>query len=393
MKGILLLGIDGGATKISGWIIDVRDIGFSLTNKNVQRKYSEYIEYLGGFTPVDIHTQLKEMNNDIRLTPEEKTQGSCYINAATDVILELSKQNPDKKLLIGFGMPGLKTADKKGICALANGPRMPQFVKKVEANLRAASVDFFSIYHLGSDADYCGIGEEYDIDGSFRNVNNAYYLGGGTGVADAMKLEGKLITFDNMKPWIAKAWEMKADNGLSLERYASAGGIQYIYSLKSGISLKEINETGTYPPQILTKAVSGEQAAINTINDVAENIAKLLFERISTLYFGYEGMFEFVNKKKPVLDKEHPFKKTLLDKIVIGQRLGNLLEESKSTPILWNDILIKLKELVSKVNNREFVNHYMSSGEFNSEIIQISSLREAPVIGAGVDAYFSYKNI
>jgi len=201
MKDVILLGIDGGATKISGWIVDKQKKGFNLTDINVQKKYSEYSSYSGKFKPVDIKVQLTEINTGINLTGNEKEQGLAYMNAASDVIINLAKYNPGVKLLIGIGMPGLKTNDKRGISALANGPRMPGFVDYIEGRLKEKGIDFISISHLGSDADYCGIGEEYDIAGMFRDVENAYYLGGGTGVADAMKLRGELMTFDNMKSY------------------------------------------------------------------------------------------------------------------------------------------------------------------------------------------------
>ncbi len=391
MQDILLLGIDGGATKISGWIVDTQEKGFSLTNINIQKKYSEYSSYDGAFKPVDIKTQLAEMNSDINLTDKEISQGLAYKNTASDVIIELSKKNPNRKLLIGFGMPGLKTTDKRGISALANGPRMPKFVEFIEGKLRNAKIDFYPISHLGSDADYCGIGEEYDISGSFKGVENVYYLGGGTGVADAMKLNGKLITFDSMKNWIAKAWEMKGTSGLSFERYASASGIQYIYSIKSGIPVEQLNNQGIYPPQILHRALENESAALETINEVSGNISKLLFERILTLYSGYSDLFEFINAAKPKLIKDHPYKGTLLDRIVIGQRLGDLLKESQSTQLLWKDILKNLKTLIEETKNKKLIEHYLENGNFNNDILTISGLREAPAIGAAVDAFLSNK--
>ena len=104
MKDVILLGIDGGATKISGWIVDKQKKGFSLTDINIQKKYSEYSSYNGKFKPVDIKVQLTEMNTGINLTGDEKKQGLAYMNAASDVIINLAKYNPGVKLLIGIGM-------------------------------------------------------------------------------------------------------------------------------------------------------------------------------------------------------------------------------------------------------------------------------------------------
>ena len=159
------------------------------------------------------------------------------------------KKFPDKNAIVGIGMPGLKTKNKRGIIALINGPRMPDYSQFIESRLLEANMSLVSpIAHLGSDADYCGLGEEYAENGLFKDVKNAYYLGGGTGVADAMKLNGKLVPFDNTKAWIAKTWEMKCDKNISLEKYASSSGIQSIFSMYSNIPVEELNKNEIYPP-------------------------------------------------------------------------------------------------------------------------------------------------
>ena len=396
MDNIVLIGVDGGATKVSGWIIEYSKESrlFHITDQNILKKYSDYSDYNPAYVPVDIKTQLDEMNSVVGLTEEEIKQGVVYMTAATDVIIELIQKFQDKKTLVGIGMPGLKTINKRGIVAVANGPRMPDYSEFIESGLNKVNISLLSpIAHLGSDADYCGLGEEYSEDGLFKDVNNAYYLGGGTGVADAMKLNGKLVPFDNAKKWIAKTWELKSDKDLSLERYASAGGIQSIYSGYSNMSVEELNRNQIYPLQILEKAIQNEMAALTTINDISNYIAGLLFERIMTIYQGWSDYFSFVNPTKKIEDKEHEYKGTLLDRIIIGQRLGDLLEDSKNTPLLWNQITSGLSALFKSVNDKKLLKHYISNGNFKEELIAISALREAPAIGAGVDAYLNYKNM
>lgn len=392
MKNILLIGIDGGATKVSGWVINYQEQTqlFQLSDINLQKKYSDYPDFNPGYTPVDIKTQLDEMNKEIHLTMEEKKQGDVYMKTAADVIIGLLKKFPEKKALIGIGMPGLKTADKRGISAIANGPRMPGYSEFIELKIREENLTPGApIAHLGSDADYCGLGEEYSADGLFKDVRNAYYLGGGTGVADALKLEGKLIPFDQAKSWIAKAWEMLCDKGISFERYASAAGIQFIYSRYSNIPVEELNNNHIYPPQILEKALSDDKAAVDTINDVSIYIATLIYERITTIYSGWFGLFSFVNPARELTEKDHKYRGVLLDRIIIGQRLGDLLDDSKQTPLLWSRIIERLSELFSKSNDNRLKKNYLQNGRFREDFIAISRLREAPAIGAGVDAWIT----
>ncbi len=395
MSKTLLIGIDGGASKVSGWTTVINeDNTFNLGELNVVKEYRHYKEHMPSFKPVNILVQLGEMNeNDIDLTPEEQLHGKSYMYATADVIIELAEKVGADRVMVGIGMPGLKSADKRGIVALANGPRMPEYCKIVEARVEEAGIKMEKpIHHLGSDADYCGIGEEYSSNGLFSNAENSYYLGGGTGVADAMKLKGELLPFDNAKTWIAKAWEMKNSEGKSMERFASSSGIQAIYSEFSGVSVAELNATDIYPPQIM--ALFDEDAnAKRTFNDVAYNIAKLLFERIVTIYSGWHHFFEFVNSNRADLSEKHSYRNTLLDSIIIGQRLGDLLEASKGKGVFFEPCMEFLTKFIveSPYLDAKFKNHYLKDEKFNEDLILTSNLREAPAIGAGVDAYLTYQ--
>ena len=48
---------------------------------------------------------------------------------------------------------------------------------------------------------------------------------GGTGIADGMKLNDKLLSFDSQSNWIAKTWELKSKNGASIESLLSMPAI------------------------------------------------------------------------------------------------------------------------------------------------------------------------
>lgn len=389
-----LIGIDGGATKVSVWQVSIDEQNHvELTDGSSTKSYSETDGFISGFTPVNIQTQLCEMNDTVQLTDQEIQQGDVIIETCANAIAELSAHLSEKPLLIGMGMPGLKTPDSRGIIALANGPRMPQFADNLEKRLSALGLNLYQpISRLGSDADYCGMGEEFAASGQFHGVQNAYYLGGGTGAADALKLEGKLLPFDHIKSWIAKAWELMNQSGVSLERYASAGGIQWVYSNRySSTSVETLNKKGIYPSHLLDMAIQGDPAAIDTFDDVSSNLAMLFFERLTTLYYGWLDLFEFVNPNRDIPSSEHPYKKILLERIIIGQRLGNLIDQSKSSHILWKQIVDNLTHLVTTYEGltSEFVDYYCPNGQLNEKLFITSKLREAPVLGAAMDAYLN----
>ncbi len=210
-------------------------------------------------------------------------------------------------------------------------------------------------------------------------------------MADAMKLKGKLISFDQSKSWIAKSWEMMSTKTRSFEFYTSASGIQKLYSYYSKISLTDLNKNRIYPMQILEKALNNEEAAFLTIKDLSDKLALLLFERITTIYSGWSDVFSFVNpdKEKPLSD--HKYKGSLLDRIIIGQRLGDLLERSKDTDLLYNDIKKQLGDMIINTGDKKLISHFLRARSFRSEILRISKLREAPALGAGIDAFLSHK--
>ena len=398
MKGQpTIIGIDGGASKVSTNIVEVSEDGkrFKLGKENSVKEYYDYPDFQTDFKPVTLPTQLEQIqNNDIVLTPSELKQSKAYYRAFNDAISDLVKLTKAENVLIGIGMPGVKTADGRGIVAMANGPRMLNFATEIEQKLIATNIAVAApISKLGSDADYCGIGEEYAQNGAFRNIENAYYLGGGTGAADAMKLHGKLISFDDCKTWIAKTWEMSDENSKSMEIYCSANGIQSVYCNLAGISQSELKENKIYLEQILELAANNDRAATTTWQTVSKNLAELFFVRIITLYSGWQNYYSFINPNKPLLDSTHIFKNTLLDRIVIGQRLGKLFQNPLAQEYLVQPIMNNLVGLISKSEflDEHAKSHYLKSGKFNDNIFAISQLREAPALGAGIDAFKNFK--
>jgi len=386
-----LIGIDGGATKVSGWKINIEKdpLMFDLTDFHTEKKYSELEGHISNFRPIELPLQLKEMENDsFNLTENELQQGNCYVQACADVIEVLANKSGDQPILVGIGMPGLKTANKRGLSAVANGPRIPDYCARVEKILETKGIKLLApIAHLGSDADYCGIGENHAKGGGFIGIYNAYYLGGGTGAADSLKLRGELVPLDNTKSWLAKTWELKNESGLSLERYASASGIQFIYSQKSSISIEELNNNGIYPPQIAEKAINGEKNAINTFKDIAHYLGLLFYDRITCLYCGTQNLFAFVNPNRDSIEKLHFYLSDTFERIVIGQRLGDLMSSETGKKVLTDPLKNNLTQLIK---NSDCLTQSVKDHYLEKEILFYSNLREAPALGAGIDAYLSF---
>jgi len=390
---VLLLGIDGGATKVSGWnvLFHPESQSFSLGKFFANRSYRDIPGHIPNFAPVEITVQFKERDaNAIQSTSAEKQQAAVYVEACAQVIESIVEQSGAKSIVVGLGMPGLKTEDKRGIAVVANGPRMIDYSDQLEKRLSDASIRFAApIAHLGSDADYCGIGENFSAEGLFKDIENGYYLGGGTGVADALKVGGQLLPFDATKSWLAKTWEMKSTDGRSLERFTSAGGLQAVYAEIAGKEVSELNAKEIYPLQIAELSAKGESAAKKMIQLAVDNLSQLLFERITSLYAGSPNAFNFVNPNRPKLSAQHDFLGGLFDKIIIGQRLGELFESPFGATEIRTPLIKQLDDLIrnTEMLDEKAKAHYR---EMNKLIVS-SKLREAPAIGAGIDAYFNWK--
>jgi len=394
----LLIGIDGGASKVSGWVVEylAREGTFQLTEQHAERRYADIKGYISDFKPLSLEIQLDAFNKvDIRPTEAEMQQGRTYTEACAAVIKELAANNDDLAILVGIGMPGLKTADRRGIAVVANGPRIPDYAADVEKYLEKAGVRMHApIAHIGSDADYCGIGELHAHQGSFRNIRNAYYLGGGTGAADALLIDNCIIPFDQIKNWMAKTWELKNEQGRSMERYASASGLQFIYAERIGRTAESLTAEGIFPPQIAGKALEGDHQAAAAYHEAAENLALLFYERITTLYAGYQEQFSFVNPARTKLDSQHRYQGRYYDRIVVGQRLGDLMHSRSGQVVLTGPLVDTLEKLLksSPVLPDKIREHYLHGGTLRSGRLFFSPLREAPALGAGIDAYLSHRN-
>ena len=154
-------------------------------------------------------------------------------------------------------MPGIKTEDKRGVKAMVNGPRIPNLCEVLEKRLSLKK----GILSIESDADMCVWGEQFEKTGAFRNVQNAYYIGGGTGTADGLKLQGKLLSFDNVGTWIAKTWELTTKDKTSMELFSSMSGINQLTVTKSH-------------------------------KEIGNMLGNLIFERIETIYSGWKNKFK-----------------------------------------------------------------------------------------------------
>lgn len=380
----IILGLDGGATKVSGVIVKKTGDSFSIAGGPLEKTYADQDMFNNAFTALDINFQMDSLRNgNIKITDPERIQGHALVKSFSAVIRELSN---GRLIILGVGLPGLKTGDKRGVGAMLNGPRIPEFCRLLELNLTRAGVKLAApIKSLYSDGYLCGLGEEYGLEGNFKHSENAYYLGGGTGTAEILKLRGSLMSFNSLNSWILKSWELADNAGNSLESYTSAGGIEKFYNSSA--------ETGVNAGDILKLALAGHEKARNIFSKSGKKLGDLIYERIATIYSGWQGTFNYLRQDQPPLISNHPFLNILLHKIVLGQRLAQLLEKSKGSDILYTPFLTRLTSLIkhSISLDEKARNHYLKNNVFDETLLALSTLRAVPALGAGIQAFEDWK--
>jgi len=338
MSKASLLGIDGGATKVLAQICEFDPISSLITpnGKHTEYSYHESNNFEPSFKPTRLlHQQKEAKKNKYKFSKDEIKQSSSIIDTIVKIILSSVKNN--KTSHVGLCFPGIKTANCDGISVMANGPRNIDMLSQLNQNIRSKLDYRLSIKTIYDDSECCVIGEKKSSTGKLKNCNNAIYIGGGTGIADGLILNNKLIDLKN-NSGIKRSWELVMPEGETIEQCLSLGGMLSNWNKKKKGSPKDILS-------LFEHAASGDNIANGILKKATNAFMYLIKDRTN---------FFYSQNAKP-------------EKIVIGQRLGKLLSD-KNNPL--SKLLLK---------------------NYNYHIpIEISTDRRTAAIGA---AYKAHENI
>ncbi len=374
-----IIGIDGGATKVAGCILEKTGRStFKKDSELITVRYDECPSFIPGFHPLPIQEQLAESRSGkLNLSEQEMNHGKAFVEACEFVINSLLDEVIGKPPIIGIGLPGLKTTDLCGIHSMNNGPRIPNFLNQLNDRLRQKNANNNPLRKIGNDNDFCGIGETYTEEGAFKNIQFGLYIGGGTGIADALLLNGTPTPFNAVRHWLPKTWEIADLMGTPMESLISHRGLMNQYASATKTDRESLIRNKIYPESFLTIDPIGEKIA-KTFSDTLSN---LIFDRILTLNSGWSNTFNFIDPSRSI-EKDFKEKGNHFDRIVFGQRLGYLLGK---TPHIFTKIKNCVSHLIdtSSLLSEESKHQYLSQ-----DFIIRSNLRNASVLGAGIDAYF-----
>ena len=276
MSDDLLAGIDCGATKVM-----VQSGAYcSKTNKVSpgsiyhELHYSDHPGWNCNFKPIPLNIQKDEyQSSNISLTDEEIDQGNVII----ETIVSSIKIIEDYK--IGLCFPGLKSHE--GIVVMANGPRIPNLTHHIDP-----------VKNILNDSDCCVIGELKSTIGMMQDTENGIYIGGGTGIADGIILNGEILNITNTVG-VPRCWEISVSSNETVETLLSPAGI-----------IKRYNDQNNTDVKVL-----------------ADLIHKKGFNRIMDDALG--GFLKLVEVRERFFKSQNEE----IEDIVIGQRLGKFFND------------------------------------------------------------------
>ena len=276
MRDDLIAGIDCGATKV----MVQSGVYSSKTNKispgpiNQEFYYSDHPDWDSKFMPVPLDAQKSEyQSNNISLSYEEINQGNVII----DTIVSSIKIIEDHK--IGLCYPGLK--NHKGIVVMANGPRIPNLTHHIHP-----------VKNILNDSDCCVIGELKSTIGMMQDTRNGIYIGGGTGIADGIILNGEILNLINTVG-VPKSWEINVSSNETVETLLSPAGI-----------IKRYNDQNNAEVKVLADLVHKKE-----FNKIMDDALKAFLKLVKVR----ERFFKSRNEE--------------IQEIVIGQRLGKFFND------------------------------------------------------------------
>lgn len=376
----LLIGVDGGATEVKAHA--VAQVGgdhsearsYELRSESAARCYTR----VDGFEPLPIDEQLAQRDaGRIALGEAERAQGDLWVVAAAEAIAEVARLAGADSLLVGVGMPGLKTEDGRGIAAINNGPRIPDYLDELTVALHELGVKLAApLPALQSDADCCGIGEEHAADGLFRGVPHAYYVGCGTGIADALKLRSALVPFDRARSWLLKAWQFDSALGPTFEQLVATRALNEVATRLSG--------NDAFPE---VAAAAGDPVATAWLDTAALVLAELICERLTTIKSGRAAL-PHRGAAYAELDSQHAYLGTILERVVVGQRVGQIYADARYHAFFAANVNRYLAAMINATGDAVLCGACLANdgGALRPDLLVASKLRAAPALGAAIVA-------
>ena len=352
----MLVGVDGGATSVRAHVVAERggllvDLGACASLEHADQRPAG----AAPFAPVALDAQQAEhARGAVQPTLEEQAESSRRARGVARVVAQAlraaSGHDAPWRARVGVCWPGLKDAAGAGVLVAKNGPRAPRLLSDIAEALRAAGVELAApLPPLMSDGLACGLGERHAATGALRGVDHGWYFGGGTGLAEAALVDGKVHSIDQLGPGWKRAWELHSKSGgLGFEELVSAGGVDAAWRRLGGEG------------RAVDAALAGHAAARELLRRGAAALAELCVERILAL---------------------HAQRGIVLQRIVVGQRTGEWCADPRLDDCCAAVLRAELAARLSQEAPDGVLRQWLPGGERPDRVVA-STLRAAPALGA-----------
>jgi len=352
----MLVGVDGGATSVRAHVVAERggllvEVGAAASLDHAELRPAD----LSDFAPVALEVQRAEhARGAIEPTREEQAESARRARGVARVVAQAlraaSGRDGPWRARVGLCWPGLKDAAGAGVLVAKNGPRAPRLLAEIAEALRLANVELAApLPPLMSDGLACGLGERHSAAGALRGIDHGWYFGGGTGLAEAALLDGRVQTVDQLGPHWKRAWESTSRSfGAGFEDLVSAGGIDAAWRRQGG------------EDRAVDAALAGHPAARELLRRGAAALAELCVDRILAV---------------------HAQRGLVLQRIVVGQRTGDWSADPRLDEC-WSAVLrAELAALLAQDAPDGVLRQWLPGGERPDRVVA-STLRSAPALGA-----------
>jgi len=217
-----VVGIDGGASGVRVHLVEALATGrLRLGARRIRHHWTR----LAGFEPLPLEAQLAQRDAPVP-SQVEVEEGAAWVHTVANAVAEGLLGLEADGLLVGVCLPGLKTADGRGVAVLRRGPRMPAFAEELERQLAVRALPLERpITRLWDDGDAAAWGEEWAAQGVLAGVANAYVVAPGTGVAEGLKVDGAFPPLASLRDQLPAPWSTGDEDRLGMHGlHAALGG-------------------------------------------------------------------------------------------------------------------------------------------------------------------------
>ena len=269
----LCVGVDAGATRVRACAVHVdwkQDRPrLNLAGDPQEQAYPR----VDDFEPWPLARQ----ERDCERPSGETRQAALCLDTITSCIVNAAAMAPPpqaNEVRVGVCLPGLRSADDRGIRAALHLPRMPACLDELEQRLRGQDSRIALFGRILSDGRARGLGERFGVDGAFADVSEGYYLGAGTGLAESFLSCDVVLDETRLPAQLLRAWELAGADGTSFDARLAAAAVNRAWKHVTGSNAAQ---SGEYPE---LRADAGDRRALELLGDTGRACAELVRLRL-----------------------------------------------------------------------------------------------------------------